>query len=47
MKIQQDGLELFYANGWTDGWMDGQVNAWLDRQRAINVAKKNPLQCEI
>jgi hypothetical protein len=30
-----------------DGWMDGQVAAWLARQRAINVAKNDPLQCEI
>jgi len=30
-----------------DRWMDGQVDAWLDRQRAIDVAKNNPLQCEI
>jgi len=43
MKIQPEGEELFYA----DGWMDGQVDAWLDRQTAINVDKNKPLQCEI
>lgn len=47
MKIQPEGVELFYANGWADGRMDGQADAWLDGQRAINVAKNNPLQCEI
>jgi len=43
MKIQPEGAELFYA----DGWLDGQVDAWLDRNTAINVAKNNPLQSEI
>jgi len=27
--------------------MDGQVDVWLDRKTDINVAKNNPLQCEI
>jgi len=35
MKIQPGGVQLFYANGWTDGWMDKWMHGWIDKELSM------------